>query len=63
MKAKENNKETQSFKVNSTPDLVKSSEHVILADTEAANKELEAATSINSEKRKICIEHSITHKG
>ena len=48
MKAKENNKETQSFKVNSTPDLVKSSEHVILADTEAANKELEAATSIRT---------------
>ena len=35
LKVKENNKEAQSMKVNSTPDLVKSSEHVTLADAES----------------------------
>ena len=35
LKAKENNKETQSLIVNSAPDFVKPSEHVTLADAEA----------------------------
>ena len=38
LKAKENNKEAQNLKVNSTPDLVKSSEHATLANAEAVNK-------------------------
>ena len=46
LKAKENNNEAQSLKVNSTPDSVNSSEYVILANAEALNKELKAATSI-----------------
>ena len=45
LEGKENNTDAQSLKVNSTPDLVKSSEHVILADAEAVNKELKTSAS------------------
>ena len=45
LEGKENNTDAQSLKVNSTPDLVKSSEHVIIADAEAVNKELKTSTS------------------
>ena len=53
MKAKET-KEVQSPKVNPRPDVVKSSEHVTLADAQAVNKELKAAT-LNPEKRKVLV--------
>ena len=43
-KAEENNTEDESLKVNSVSDLVKSSEVVTLADVEAVNKDLKAAT-------------------
>ena len=51
LKAKENNKEAQSLKINSTSDLVKSSEHVTLADAEAVNKELKSVTSIQKRRK------------
>ena len=45
LKAKENN-EAHNLKVNLTPDLVRSSEYVTLADAKSVIKELKAATSI-----------------
>ena len=46
MKATENNKKAQSLKINSAPDLLKSTEDVIFA--EAVKKELKATTSIQN---------------
>ena len=45
-KAKENNKETRSVKVNLTPELVQTLEHVTSADAAAVNTELKTASSI-----------------
>ena len=44
LKTKEDNKEAQVLKVHSTPDLVKSSEHVTLAAVESVNKQLKAVS-------------------
>ena len=46
LKATENNKKAQSLKINSTPDLLKSTEDVTFA--EAVKKELKATTSIQN---------------
>ena len=53
-----NNKETQSFKVNSTSGLVKSLECVSLV---GCQQKIESC-NFNPEKKKGCIEHSIMHK-
>ena len=46
LKQKKKIKKLKVSKVNSTPDLMKASEHVILSDAEAVSKYLKAATSI-----------------
>ena len=55
-------KKAQKRKVNSTPHVVESSQHVTLADSEAINKELKAVTSIQKRGKHLCFKHSITHK-
>ena len=60
-KAKENNKETRSVKVNLTPELVQTSEHVTSADAAAVNTELKTASSIQR-RGKYVLNHSRSKK-